>query len=111
MSPNQLLMCFAFVLNKATRIDVVDDQRLDDYQTHLGFNTYMALLDGILAGFFKIELDGHHPQPRSNGLCVFVLPKPSMRLVIIFSRLELVYVVQENLLESGKYCWRGQLNM
>lgn len=104
-------MCFAFVLNRATRIDVVDDQRLDDYQTHLGFNTYMALLDGILVGFFKIELDGRHPQLGSNGLCVFVSSKPLMRLVIIFSRLELVYLAQENLLESGKYCWRGQLNM
>ncbi len=71
----------------------------------------MALLDGILVGFFKIELDGRHPQLGSNGLCVFVSSKPSMRLVIIFSRLELVYVAQENLLESGKYCWRGQLNM
>jgi hypothetical protein len=83
-------MCFAFVLNKATRIDVVDDQRLDDYQTHLGFNTNMALLVGILVGFFKIELDGHHPQLGSNGLCMFVSPKLLMRLVIIFSRLELV---------------------
>jgi hypothetical protein len=83
-------MCFALVLNRATRIDVADDRRLDDYQTCLGFSTYMALLDGILAGFFKIELDGRHPQPRSNGLCVSISPKPLTRLVIVFFRLELV---------------------
>jgi len=76
MNHNQLLMCFALVLNRATRIDVADDQRLDDYQTCLGFSTYMALLDGILAGFFKIELDGRHPQPGSNGLCVSIHQSP-----------------------------------
>jgi hypothetical protein len=83
-------MCFTFVLNKASWIDMADDYTLDDYQTCLKFNTYMALLDGILAKNFKIEPNGHCCQPRFNGLYVSFSSKPLTRLVILLFLLELV---------------------